>query len=393
MDAPNTQKKLPQKVFIIAGEASGDQLGADLIQSLKSEFPELELRGIGGDAMLKSGLIDSLFPMEHLSVMGMAEILPRIPKFINLIAKTVQAIRVFDPDMIITIDAPDFSFRVQKKIRALKIRAKQFHYVAPTVWAWRAGRAAKVKEFLDGMICLFPFEPKYFESEGLKSTSVGHPMVRSGLMDGDGTRFRAAHNIAPTDMVLGLFCGSRSAEVKGLSDLLIDTAKEIRAKYPDLICAIPTLPKWQNYLEEKCADEGLKAIVVSDPAQKWDAFHAPDVAIAVSGTVALELALAGTPHVITYKMHYVTWAILRRIVKTKFAHLGNVLLDKPVYPEFIQDDAEVENIAPILLDLLESNDARKIQSDATQNILHLLEPNQNEKAADRATAFIKSFFE
>lgn len=379
------------KVFIIAGEASGDELGAGVIASLKAQHPDIEFRGIGGTAMLAAGLGESLFPMEHLSVMGLAEILPRIPKFLNLIAKTVQAIRVYNPDVVVTIDAPDFSFRVQKKIKAAGLRAKRIHYVAPTVWAWRSGRAAKVKQFLDGMICLFPFEPIYFEREGLKSIAVGHPMVSSGVLDGSGERFRRTHDIAPERKILGLFCGSRTSEVRELSPLMIDVAKAIKADYPDLLCVVPTLPKWQAELQNALRVAELDSVVTCDPAEKWDAFHAPDVAMAVSGTVALEIALAGVPHVIVYKMHRWTWEIIRRVVKTKFAHLGNILLGHLVYPEFIQDNAEADKIAPVVLNLLNSDMERKIQMETSRKILHMLEPNQNEKASDKAAAFILSY--
>ncbi len=380
------------KVFVIAGEASGDKLGESLLISLQKQYPDIEIRGIGGAGMMAAGMGESLFPMDHLSVMGIAEVLPRIPKFINLISKAVQAIRVFDPDVVITIDAPDFSFRVQKKVKALHLRAKQFHYVAPTVWAWRAGRAAKVKQFLDGMICLFPFEPIYFEREGLKSIAVGHPMVSSGLMEGDGERFRQAHNIATTQKVLGIFCGSRTSEVRGLAPMLIDVAKRVQKTHPDLICVVPTLPKWKDELENMFKDAECDAIITADAAEKWDAFHVADVAIAVSGTVALEIALAGVPHIIVYKMNPWTWGIIRRIVKTKFAHLSNVLLGHLVYPEFLQDNATVENITPAIEKLLSSGSERKVQMESSKKILHLLQPNPNEKAADRAAAFIKSFF-
>lgn len=380
------------KVFIIAGEASGDKLGESLILSLKKQYPDIEIRGIGGAGMVAAGMADSLFPMDHLSVMGIAEVLPRIPKFINLIAKAVQAIRVFDPDIVVTVDAPDFSFRVQKKVRSLGLRARQFHYVAPTVWAWRAGRAAKVKQFLDGMICLFPFEPIYFEREGLRSTAVGHPMVSSGLMEGNGDSFRQAHNIPSTRKVVGIFCGSRASEVRGLAPLLIEVAKRVRQNYPDLICVVPTLPKWKDELEQMFRSAGCEAIVTADANEKWDVFHAPDVAIAVSGTVALEIALAGVPHIIVYKMSPWTWEIIRRVVKTRFAHLGNVLLGHLVYPEFLQDNATVENIAPAIEKLLSSEIERKVQMESSRKILYLLQPNPNEKAADRAATFIGSFF-
>lgn len=380
-----------KKIFIIAGESSGDQLGAGLLKSLRAMHPDIEIRGIGGPAMAEAGLVDSLFPMDELSVMGLAEVLPRIPKFINLIAKAVQAIRVFDPDVVITVDAPDFSFRVQKKLKAYGVRAKKIHYVAPTVWAWRSGRAAKVAQFLDGMICLFPFEPIYFEREGLKSSFVGHPMVSSGLLEGDGGRFREAHGIPAEKKVFGIFCGSRSAEVRGLAPLMIEVAKRVKETIPDMVCVVPTLPKWQDEISKLFQTAQVEAIVTSDIDEKWDAFRSADVALAVSGTVALEIALAGVPHAIIYKMNGLTWEIVKRVVKSKFAHLGNILLGHLVYPEFIQDKANVDDISPVVTGLFQSVIERKVQVEASRQILELLDPNPNEKAADRAAAFVNRY--
>lgn len=378
------------KVFVIAGEASGDQLGGGFIRSLKAQYGDVEIRGIGGSAMLEAGLVESLFDMHELSVMGLAEVLPRIPKFINLIAKTVQAIRVFDPDVVVTIDAPDFSFRVQKKIKSLGLRAKKVHYVAPTVWAWRAGRAAKVAQFLDGMICLFPFEPLYFEREGLRAVAVGHPVVQSGLLAGDGAAFRARHGISEERKVLGIFCGSRQSEVRGLSPVMIEVAKRLKERYPDLLCVAPTLPIWKEELDVFFKGAGLEAVVTADATEKWDAFRAPDVALAVSGTVALEIALAGVPHAIVYKMSGLTWEIVRRVVKTKFAHLGNILLGHLVYPEFIQERATPDMIVPAVDHLLSSEVERKVQIESSRKILQLLDPNPNETASERAVSFVRS---
>jgi lipid-A-disaccharide synthase len=384
---------MPVKIFIIAGEASGDALGQGVIQGLKKIYPDCEIRGIGGESMMRAGLTESLFPMDELSVMGIAEILPRIPKFLGLIAKTVQAIRVFNPDIVLTIDAPDFSFRVQKRLKAYGLKAKQIHYVAPTVWAWRAGRAAKVKQFLDGMICLFPFEPIYFEREGLKSIFVGHPMVSSGILEADGKIFREQNNIHRDSKVLGLFCGSRTAEVTQLAPLLCEVAQALQQDNPNLICVLPTLPKWHNHLEALCQEYKLKAIVSSNLSDKWLAFKSVDVALAVSGTVALEIALAGIPHALVYKMNSWTWSIVRRLVKTKYAHLGNILLDKPAYQEFLQDEAEAEKIIPVARHLLDLDKDSNPYRENAQKIHYLLEPNPNEKAADKAAAFIKSFIQ
>lgn len=335
-----------KKIFIIAGESSGDVLGADLIRSLKAIAPELEIRGIGGDKMLAAGLSDSFFPMEELSVMGIAEILPKVPKFLGLIRKTVEAIRGFNPDVVVTIDSPDFSFRVQKKLWEQKNSARRIHYVAPTVWAWRPDRARKIAQYLDGIICLFPFEVPYFEREGLRTVSVGHPMVTSGVLEGDGAKFRQAHGFIADDLVLGLFCGSRRRELEMGIPIIRDVTSLLRTKFPDLKFVVPTLPKWQKRLEEEFQDIG--AVVTSDLSEKYDAFRACNAAAVVSGTVALEVALSGVPHVLFYKMNSLTWEIVRRVVKTKFAHLGNILLKRRAYPEFIQGQAIASDISDVL---------------------------------------------
>lgn len=378
------------KIFIIAGEASGDQLGGALISSLKKLYPDAELRGVGGPRMLESGLPESLFPMDELSVMGIGEVLPRIPKFVNLIATTVQAIRVFNPDAVITIDSPDFCFRVQKKLKKSGIRAKLVHYVAPTVWAWRADRARKVAEYLDGMICLFPFEPIYFEREGLKSVFAGHPVMQSGLLTADGNAFRSKYDLPQDRTLVGLLCGSRRSELEISIPILREVVLRLSVDRPHIGFVIPTLPKWHEKIQDSFKDLGVPIIVTSDISDKWNAFKSMDAAIAVSGTVVLEIALAGVPHAILYRMNELTWQIVKRMVKTKYAHLGNILLSHQVYPEFVQDNATTDKIYNVLINLLDNPLERKIQKESARKLEYMLAPNPNENAADRAAAFIKS---
>lgn len=376
-----------KKVFIIAGEHSGDQLGAALIQSLKQQSPDVELRGIGGPKMQAAGLGESLFPMEELSVMGIAEILPRIPKFLRLISKTVQAIKVFDPDAVVTIDSPDFSFRVQKKIAGLFLRAKRIHYVAPTVWAWRADRAHKVAQFLDGMICLYPFEPIYFEQQGLRAVFAGHPVMQTPLANPEKNIFRSKYQVPQAVKIIGLFCGSRRAELAVSIPIYKEVIQAVRQTNPDTLFVLPTLPRWSDYLRDGFAE--FPHVMVNDSSdEKYAVFCAPDVAVAVSGTVALELAVARVPHMIIYKMNKLTWEIVRRVVKTKFAHLGNVLLGHLVYPEFIQENARADDITAAVLNLLNDSAEQKVQVEAGKKIAVMLAPNPNENAADRAAAFI-----
>ncbi len=376
-----------KKIFIIAGESSGDVLGADLILSLRAIAPELEIRGIGGEKMLAAGLSESFFPMEELSVMGVAEVLPKVPKFLGLIRKTVEAIRGFNPDVVVTIDSPDFSFRVQKKLWEQNISARRVHYVAPTVWAWRPDRARKIAEYLDGIICLFPFEVPYFEREGLSAISVGHPMVTSGVLEGDGAKFRQAHGFVSDDLVLGLFCGSRRRELEMGTPVIKEVASLLRTKFPELKFIVPTLPKWQARLEEEFQD--FDAVVTSDPSEKYDSFHACDAAAVVSGTVALEVALSGTPHVLFYKMNGLTWEIIRRVVKTKFAHLGNILLKRKAYPEFIQNQVNASDISETLSKFIsDKNRSRDEFKKLSDEVLEELRLNPLERASDIAANFV-----
>ncbi len=377
------------KIFVIAGEASGDQLGAAVLSALKRIDPDVAIRGIGGAAMLSAGLRDPLFPMEELSLMGIFEVVPEIPHMLKRIRQTVDAIRAYNPDIVLTIDSPDFCFRVQKDLSKTSCRAKRIHMVAPTVWAWRPKRAEKISKFIDGIMCLYPFEPPYFEREGLKSVFIGHTMMNSGVLDGNGAAFRFRHMIGNDRKVLGLFFGSRKSEIERCSDLLLDAACELRKENPDLFIIAPTLPRWKDLLEAKFRERWLNGMVITGNEEKWDAVAACDAALAVSGTVALEIAVAGIPHVITYRMNKLTWNVMRSFVKTKYAHLANILLDREAVPEFVQDKATLENIVPALSQILNHGALQQVEDFKT--VRAMLKPDDKKNPADLAAGFLVSF--
>lgn len=379
------------KIFIIAGEASGDMLASSVMIALKSKQPDVEFRGIGGSTMMASGLPESLFPMEDLSLMGIMEVVPKIPKMLKRIRQTVEAIKVFNPDIVLTVDAPDFSFRVQKELKRHKLKAKQLHFVAPTVWAWRPDRARKIAAFLDGLICLLPFEPPFFQRQGLSAIAVGHPVLKAGALEANGGLFRQAHDIAQDTQVVGLFFGSRRSEIELLSPVILGVAKSMANEHPDIRFIVPTLPRWKDHLEGLLKAEGLKAIVTDDKAEKWDAIAACDVALVVSGTVALEIAVVGVPHAILYRMNALTWQIVSRVVKTRHAHLVNVILQDTAVPEFLQDEAQVELILPKLKELLASREKQAKQKEAFQRVREMLQPDPALSAADQAAEFILKF--
>jgi lipid-A-disaccharide synthase len=347
--------KIPH-IYIMAGEASGDFLGAQLMAALKIENPNTQFSGVGGDLMKAQGLC-SLFPMTDLSVMGVAEILPRLGLLLKRIRQTASDIEKVNPDIVVSIDAPDFCHRVIKRVKKKSsISLKFIHYVAPTVWAWRPKRAEKIAKFLDGLICLFDFEPPYFEKEGLKSIAAGHPMMESGLMEAQALSIGAEKT-----QKLGVFFGSRQGEIKRVSPVILETIERIIADKPDIELVIPTLPHLENQIKNLTKNIKNPIHIFTNYTQKWSVFKACDAAIAVSGTVGLELSACDVPHVIAYKMNSLTALILRRLIKTPFAHLANIIIGKEIVPEFIQEECQSEDIANEVLLLLDDVTTANLQ--------------------------------
>ncbi|MCB9989160.1 MAG: lipid-A-disaccharide synthase [Rhodospirillales bacterium] len=376
------------QVFITAGEASGDVLGARLMAALKKQAEgAIAFHGVGGPLMQAEGL-ESLFPMEDLSVMGVAEILPRLNLILKRIKQASDNIVKISPDIVVTIDAPDFSFRVVKQVRQRcrpETAPQMIHYVAPTVWAWRPERAAKVARLYDGIMCLFPFEPPYFEREGMKAAFVGHPMLESGYATADGATFRRAQDIPATASTFGVLFGSRGGELKRMGPVFVAVMKRLVAHDPDVRFIVPTLPHLEARVRALTTD--LPCVITTDPAQKWNAFAAMDGALATSGTVGLELAVAGVPHVIGYKMNRLTFEIVKRKVSVKYVHLANLLLDAPVVPEFIQNDCTIERLSAAARGL---TDGAAKQKQAFDKVRLLLTGAKKMPPAEQAASFVLS---
>lgn len=353
--------KNPIKIFLLAGEPSGDALGARLMIGLRQRVPKkysIEFHGVGGALMEKEGL-KSLFPMDELTIMGVIEVFPKIPQLLRLINKTAQAAKDLNPDAFVTIDAPDFSFRVAKKLKSVSF--PKVHYVAPSVWAWRPGRAAKIAKLYDHLLTLLPFEPPYFEKEGLAATFVGHSVIETGAGHGDGEKFRSLHNLGPNDPVLMILPGSRRSEVSRHLDIFKETAIHVQKSIPDLTIVVPVIGKSSQIVKEHLKTWPMRTITVEGETDKYDAMAGSDVALAASGTVGLELALARLPAIIAYKMHPITAYLARKLVKLDYVNLVNILLNKEVVPEHILENCQAEILAPSLIDLLENQSKAKIQ--------------------------------
>ncbi|MEM6780828.1 MAG: lipid-A-disaccharide synthase [Pseudomonadota bacterium] len=371
-----------KKVYIIAGEASGDRLGAQAMAELKAAYPDVQFFGIGGPMMSEQGL-ESLFPMEELSIMGFIEIAPNLISILKRIKQTIQNIEEINPDLILTIDSPDFCFRVAKGVHKNgKTNAKLVHYVAPTVWAWREGRAKKIAGFLDGILCLLPFEPSYFEKEGLKANFVGHPVMQSGILNADGSVFREEAGIAQNEKTLGVFLGSRRAEIKRLGPVIRDALFELADEREKLHLIVPTLPHLKDQVFKCLKDYPGPLHITVRPDLKWHAFKACDAAIAVSGTVGLELAIANVPHLIAFNMTPMTWEIVKRVVKVRHAHLANILMDDDVVPEFIQPNCKVNLIAEKAHELLNDSAMQDQQRSHFQTVRDKISPQSKTAISD-----------
>lgn len=311
------------RVFIIAGEASGDALGAALIAGMASEVPGVALEGVGGPLMEAEGLT-SLFPMDALSVMGVAEVLPRLPDLLRRIRQTGDRVAEAQPDVLITIDSPDFCLRVAKRAKAAFPGLRVVHYVAPSVWAWRAGRAAKMAKVVDHVLALLPFEPPYMEAVGMSCDFVGHPVTTEALpTEADIAAFRVAEGLGDA-RCLTVLPGSRKGEVGRVGPVLRDVAAQLVAEQPDLRVLVPTVgPRLEMVREMFGAVPGAQ--VIGPEQDKMAAFAASELALAASGTVTLEVGAVGTPMIVAYDFNGLTRMMARRLVKLQSATLVNLL--------------------------------------------------------------------
>ncbi|WP_119165709.1 lipid-A-disaccharide synthase [Algihabitans albus] len=349
-------------VFLIAGEPSGDQLGAGLMAALKAETTApIRFAGVGGPRMESEGLT-SLFPMSDLAVMGLVEILPHLFRILRRLSETEAAARRLRPDVLITIDSPAFSLRVAKRLKEEGFPL--VHYVAPSVWAWKPWRARRIAAFLDHLLALLPFEPPYFERHGLATTVVGHPAVEGAASLADGLAFRAAHGVGVggDTPLLAVLPGSRQSEVGRLCGIFGETLGGLKRDFPNLRAVVPTVPNVADFVRSAIADWPVETLLLERPEQKYGAFAAADAALAASGTVAVELAAARVPTVIAYRVSPVSAAIARRLLTVRYASIPNLVLDRQIQPEFLQENCRPDRLAAALSELLADKALRDRQS-------------------------------
>ncbi|WP_278921772.1 lipid-A-disaccharide synthase [Pseudophaeobacter profundi] len=353
------------KVFVLAGEPSGDRLGGALMQGLKTLQPKVQFDGIGGTQMAAQGL-QSRFAMEELSVMGLAEVLPKYRHLKRRIRETAEAILAWRPDVLITIDSPDFSLRVASLVKAAS-DIRTVHYVAPSVWAWRPKRAVKMAKSIDQVLALLPFEPPLMQAAGMDCDFVGHPVVAEPqASQAEIAALRSRFNLGDSPLVLAL-PGSRRSEVTRLAPIFGESLQAFQHLYPNYRVVVPCAAPVAALVQEAAADWPADTLFLDpnahDPAEfaglKRAAFAASDLALAASGTVSLELAAAATPMVIAYRFQWLTWQIMKRMALIDTVTLVNLVSDTRVVPECLGPDCRPGTIARCLRELAEAPELQK----------------------------------
>lgn len=364
--------------FLVAGEPSGDALGASLMAGLKSELGEVQFAGVGGELMAQQGLT-SQFPMRELSVMGIAEVLPKLFHLLKRVRETADAVIASGADALITIDSPDFCLRVAKAVKRKRPDLPTIHYVAPSVWAWRPKRAFKMAKHIDHVLALLPFEPPYMEEAGMTCDFVGHPVVTQRQPDAaEVSDFRDEFDIPTDAKILLLLPGSRTTEVSRLAPIFKEVADRLLQYNPELSIVIPAVKTQVIALEREF--ESRRYTVIDprdfelDEAEKYKraAFAAADVALAASGTVSLELAAAQTPMVIAYKMKWLSSIIMKQLVKLETVTLVNLVTYTRDIPELLLKDCTADKIYPHVHRLLTEPDADDDQQEAMLETMEAL---------------------
>ena len=376
-------------VYLVAGEASGDVLGARLMARLREHRPGLSFAGVGGERMAEQGL-ESLFPMRELALMGLLEVLPNLRSLSRRLDQTVADIAARRPGVLVTIDSPGFALRVAARVKPLGIPV--VHYVAPQVWAWRPWRVRKIAKRVDRILALLPFEAPFFEKAGIPVTFVGHPVLESGADAGDAARFRAAHGIGAGERVVLVMPGSRRTEVGRLLPVFGETLRRLEARLPGLRPVVPLAGPVEEAVRAGTAGWATPPILLRGVAEKHDAYAAAEAGLIKSGTSSLEVALAGVPMAVGYKVNPVTAEIVRRLMTVRHASIVNLLADAPIIPEFLQERCEPGLLSAELERLLTDPAARAAQREGFARVMGMLRPPQgrpSEAAAEAVLAALR----
>ena len=379
------------RIYLIATEPSGDVIGSNLINSLKKEKGiKVEIHGIGGTKMIESGLVKSLFPIKELSIFGIFEIIPKIYKVLSLLKRTEKDLIKIKPDVLITIDSPDFNFRILKRISNKIPFTTKIHYVAPTVWAWRSGRAKYLSNYIDKLLTILPFEKKYFTKYNLNTKFVGHPIYeirKDKTINKKNLYFK--YKIKNGCKIISFLPGSRLSELKKSLPVLIETINLIKNRSDlNIHVLFYILPHLKKYFNKYNFDFPYSLV---DETDKYDAFKISNAAISSSGTVAVELSYFSIPTIVIYKLNFLSYLIAKIFVKIKHANLLNILAKKYIIPEFLQFKCRPDLICNELIKLLNNNSYAKKQLYECKKILFKLKINNKLPSVNAVNEIINDF--
>ena len=366
-----------KKIFILTGEPSGDKLASKVIIKLKSSKPDIEYLSVGGEH-LKSLGIKSLYDLKEITYLGFTKVLLNIFKIKRKINDTVNKIVEFNPDILFSVDSPDFTLRVAKQVKKLKPNIKTIHFVAPQVWVWREGRVKKLKSFLNHILLLFPFEKEYFDKENIESTFTGHPL----LEEEEKSKVDISQIIKENKKIFSIFPGSRLSEINTLLPILFEFIKIMNEKYKDIFFVFHSTSEHNHLIQNLLLKEGFKNCgAISDEEIKSYVLRSSMFALSKSGTISLEICNAKIPSMIIYKINKINFFIIKMLVKVKFANIINIVANKEIIPELLQSNCNSKNIFKKVDELLKDKVALENQITRSQEIINNFKTQKSSEIA------------
>ena len=357
-----------KKIFILTGEPSGDKLASKVIANLKKINPSVDYLSVGGEN-LKSLGIKSIFDLKEITYLGFTNVFFNLFKINKKINQTIKAVIDYNPDILFTVDSPDFTLRVAKKVKRINSKIKTIHYVAPQVWVWREGRVKKIKKFIDHILLLFNFEKKFFEKEQVSCEFVGHPLLENK----EQSRIDINQILGKNKALISVFAGSRESEIKLLMPILLDFIKLMKQKYSDMTYVFHSTKNFSQLQQSLIKEKNLSNCeVISDDKIKSHILQKSIFAVTKSGTVSLEISNAKIPSIVFYKMGYINFLIVKSLVKTKYANIINFAANEEIIPELLQSNCNANNIFKHVDSFLEDPNKIKKQIVKIANILDKL---------------------
>jgi lipid-A-disaccharide synthase len=375
-----------KKIFILTGEPSGDKLASKVISKLQKNRDDIQYSCVGGTHLNSLG-IKSIFDLKEITYIGFTSVLLNIFKIKNKINKTVEEIIKFNPDILFSVDSPDFTLRVAEKVKKINNQIKTVHYVAPQVWVWREGRVKKFKKFLDHILLLFDFEKKYFDKENIPNTFVGHPLLEKEI----NNRIDISGIISKNKKIISLFCGSRSSEVNLLLPIMIDFINLMNSKFDNFTFVFHATDENKNLINIKINNNNLENVeVISDENIKKQILNNSIFAVSKSGTISLEICNAKVPSIIIYKMNFFNFLIVKMLVKIKFANIINIINNREIIPELIQKECNAKEIYNSVVYFLKNPELMKKQIEDCEKTLTRIrsKTSSSDEAVSALTQFL-----